>query len=70
MNSLFVSALAAVAVAQNRRITPAVRQHLLTGYLVQASIAPGYGRCQIISNEPNDGGADEPNDDWNECTPV
>ena len=55
MNSLFVSALAAVAVAQNRRITPAVRQHLLTGYLVQAAIAPGYGRCKTISNEPNDG---------------
>jgi hypothetical protein len=40
----------------------------LTGYLVQAAIASGYGRCKTISNEPNDGWTDEPNDDWNECT--
>lgn len=77
MNSLLVSALAAVAVAQIETdqqslaaLTPTVRQHLLTGYLVQAAIAPGYGRCKTISNEPNDGWTDEPNDDWNERTSV
>jgi hypothetical protein len=62
MNSLLVSALAAVAVAQIETdqqslaaLIPTVRQHLLTGNLVQAAIASGYGRCKTISYEPNNG---------------
>lgn len=77
MKSLLVSALAAVAVAQIESdqqslaaVIPTVRQQWLTGYLVQAAIALGYGRCKTISNEPNNGWADEPNDDWNERTSV